>query len=80
METARIFWSGRSQAVRLPKGFRFDAELVRIRRHGNSVILEPIAIDWKWLDEIDALDPDAVEASTERLKQQERSDLDRFFK
>ena len=43
MNTAKIFWSGRSQAVRLPKDFRFDTELVRIRRHGNTVILEPIS-------------------------------------
>ena len=46
MEIARIFWSGRSQAVRLPKDFRFDASEVRIRRHGNAVILEPVAHDW----------------------------------
>jgi antitoxin VapB len=32
METAKIFWSGRSQAVRLPKEFRFDSDEVRIRR------------------------------------------------
>jgi len=43
MNTAKIFWSGRSQAVRLPKSFRFDAEEVRIRRNGNAVILEPVA-------------------------------------
>ena len=46
MDIARIFWSGRSQAVRLPKDFRFDASEVRIRRHGNTVILEPVAHDW----------------------------------
>ena len=44
METAKIFWSGRSQAVRLPKEFRFDTDEVRIRRHGSGVILEPIAV------------------------------------
>jgi antitoxin VapB len=38
-ETAKVFWSGRSQAVRLPKGFRFDTDTVRIRRHGQAVIL-----------------------------------------
>ncbi|MGH8593384.1 MAG: antitoxin, partial [Gammaproteobacteria bacterium] len=42
METAKIFWSGRSQAVRLPKNFRFEGDEVRIRRHGNTVILEPL--------------------------------------
>ena len=46
MDIARIFWSGRSQTVRLPKDFRFDASEVRICRHGNTVILEPVAYDW----------------------------------
>lgn len=42
IKRAKVFWSGRSQAVRLPKEFRFDADEVRIRREGNAVILEPI--------------------------------------
>jgi virulence-associated protein VagC len=41
MTTAKLFWAGRSQAVRLPKEFRFRGGEVRIRRHGNAVILEP---------------------------------------
>lgn len=52
MATARVFWSGRSQAVRLPKDFRFEGDEVRIRRHGDAVILEPVASDWAWLDAI----------------------------
>ncbi|WP_262032433.1 antitoxin [Microvirga sp. Mcv34] len=52
MDKARVFWSGRSQAVRLPKEYRFAGEEVRIRRHGNAVILEPVATDWSWLDAI----------------------------
>ncbi len=42
---AKVFWSGRSQAVRLPKAFRFSGESVAIRRDGKRVILEPID-DW----------------------------------
>jgi antitoxin VapB len=77
METAKIFWSGRSQAVRLPKEFRFDAGEVRIRRHGKAVILEPIARDWEWLDEvIGALDDDFVQAVTEQPSEQNRAALD----
>ena len=38
--------SGGSQAVRLPKGFRFDSDRVAIRREGASVILSPIYEDW----------------------------------
>jgi antitoxin VapB len=77
METAKIFWSGRSQAVRLPKQFRFDTDEVRIRRHGHSVILEPIAHDWAWLDEVvGPVDEDFVKAVAEQPPQQERPELD----
>lgn len=41
MATAKIFRNGRSQAVRLPKEFRFKGEEVNIRRSGGKVILEP---------------------------------------
>ena len=51
-QTAKLFWSGRSQAVRLPKEFRMTGGEVRIRRHGAAVILEPIATDWRWLDDV----------------------------
>jgi len=80
MDTAKLFWSGRSQAVRLPKDFRFEGEEVRIRRHGNAVILEPITHDWAWLDGVTGpLDDDFVQAATERQDEQERPALD-FFK
>lgn len=39
MATARVFKSGNSQAVRLPKDFRFKSEEVEIFRRGNEVIL-----------------------------------------
>lgn len=39
---AKVFWSGRSQAVRLPKAFRFKGREVSIYRDGNAVVLEPI--------------------------------------
>lgn len=79
METAKVFWSGRSQAVRLPKAFRFETEEVRIRRHGQAVILEPIATDWAWLDALVApLDDDFVQAVNERSEEQERPALDFF--
>jgi len=41
-QVAKVFWSGRSQAVRLPKEFRFDTASVSIRREGARVILEPL--------------------------------------
>ena len=80
-DRAKIFWSGRSQAVRLPKEYRFDGTEVRIRRRGDAVILEPIPTDWRWLDELVAagLDDDFIEAVEERPEDQERLGLDRLF-
>ena len=77
METAKVFWSGRSQAVRLPKQFRFDTPEVHIRRHGTALILEPVAQDWAWLDGITGpLDPDFEQAATEQPTLQGRPALD----
>ena len=81
MERAKIFWSGRSQAVRLPKDFRVRGDEVRIRRQGSTIILEPIAEDWAWLDLIAGkLDEDFVQAATEQPDQQSRPALDELFK
>ncbi|MBI4814768.1 MAG: AbrB/MazE/SpoVT family DNA-binding domain-containing protein [Deltaproteobacteria bacterium] len=38
---AKVFWTGRSQAVRLPKEFRFDCETVSVHREGNTLVLSP---------------------------------------
>jgi antitoxin VapB len=40
--TAKLFMHGRSQAVRLPKEFRFEGSEVRVSRIGDKVILEPM--------------------------------------
>jgi antitoxin VapB len=57
---AKVFQNGRSQAVRLPKAFRFKGKEVKIRREGEKVILEPLERDhWPedFWDEF-TLDPD----------------------
>jgi len=78
--TAKLFWSGRSQAVRLPKEFRFEGKEVRIRKRGNTVILEPVAGDWAWLDAlVGKIDDDVIEAINEPVPQQERPELDKLF-
>ncbi len=46
MTTARVFRNGASQAVRLPKEFRFDADEVCIKRIGSAVLLFPKASAW----------------------------------
>ncbi len=43
---ARIFMNGRSQAVRLPRTFRFDVDEVFVRRQGEDVVLSPRAPVW----------------------------------
>lgn len=80
MDIAKIFWSGRSQAVRLPKAFRFATDRVRIRRHGSTVILEPVADDWAWLENVvGPVDEDFARAVEEQPGEQERPALE-FFK
>ena len=46
MKTARIFINGRSQAVRLPKEFRFSGTDVYIKKIGNMVVLLPKDDPW----------------------------------
>jgi len=79
MGIAKVFWSGRSQAVRLPKEFRFDASEVRIRRLGNAVLLEPIADGWAWLDAlVGPVDAEFERAVAEQPPEQDRPALDYF--
>ena len=42
---AKVFWTGRSQAIRLPKEFRFQTDTVLVRRQGRAVVVEP-AHEW----------------------------------
>ena len=54
MTTAKLFANGRSQAVRLPREFRFVGREVRIRRFGLGVLLEPVDIDVDaWFEALD---------------------------
>lgn len=45
MAIAKLFRTGRSQAVRLPREFRFEGREVRVRRFGLGLLLEPVTID-----------------------------------
>ena len=61
MTTAKLFKTGRSQAVRLPKEFRFEGKEVRIRRHGLGVLLEPMQVDVQaWFDAMDRTGGDPI--------------------
>ncbi|HXM62216.1 MAG TPA: type II toxin-antitoxin system VapB family antitoxin [Terriglobales bacterium] len=51
---AKLFQNGRSQAVRLPKDFRFEGDRVRIRRVAQGVLLQPLIPDTvRWFAELD---------------------------
>ena len=45
-KTAKVFWSGNSQAVRIPKEFLIDAEEVEIRKRGDTIVLRPKVRSW----------------------------------
>ncbi len=47
MTTAKLFQNGRSQAVRLPKEFRFIGKEVRIEKMEDGVLLRPVHRTWK---------------------------------
>lgn len=49
MDTAKLFKSGNSQAVRLPKEYRFVGDEVGIKRIGNAVVLLPTDAPWQIL-------------------------------
>jgi antitoxin VapB len=58
---ARLFRNGRSQAVRLPRAFRFVGDRVRIRRLGRGVLLEPLLVEADdWFREMDRSGADSL--------------------
>lgn len=78
-KTAKLFWNGHSQAVRLPKEFRFQGEEVRIRRVGAVVILEPVSQEWAWLDAIQGTSTEDFLADRQQPGHEEREALDALF-
>lgn len=74
MKTAKLFKNGQSQAVRLPKEFRFEGNEVLIKKQGGNVILMPIEKPW-WEPLIESLamfPPDFMEERDQPTEQQER--------
>ncbi len=53
-QMAKLFKNGSSQAVRLPRAFRFKGDSVRIRREGDSVILDPVMTTREWFALLDS--------------------------
>ena len=55
MKTAKLFMNGKSQAVRLPKEFRFEGSEVYIKKVGSGVMLIPMDDPWRWIEMAQAL-------------------------
>lgn len=71
MERAKIFQSGRSQSVRLPKEFRFNGSEVFVKRVGNAVVLLPTDDAWDSLAQsLDLFSADYMTERKQPLEQQ----------
>ncbi len=75
MKTAKLFQNGQSQAVRLPKEFRFEGEEVFIKKLGNSTVLIPIKNPWQSLINSLSKFSDDFMATRTQPPQQTREDI-----
>ena len=73
MEIAKVFKNGRSQAVRIPRKYRFSTDEVRIQKRGDQLILTPVTSEMT-LEKFLAMPPfpDFELNRTAGLKEQER--------
>lgn len=75
METAKLFKNGGSQAVRLPKEFRFEGSRVFIKKVGDAVVLLPHPDSWQILfDSLDQFTDDFM-TTREQPESQDRESL-----
>jgi antitoxin VapB len=71
METAKFFQNGKSQAVRLPKEFRFKNDRVYLKKTGNAVILLPYGAPWQsMVESLTLFSGDFMQARTQPPAQQ----------
>ena len=76
VKTAKLFQNGQSQAVRLPKEFRFEGTQVLIRRLGEAVILLPFHHPWSILFEsLEQFSDDFMEDREQPGEQQQREQV-----
>ena len=76
MDTAKIFENGRSQAVRLPQKYRFNADEVVIQRLGDAVLLVPKEYLWiTFFDCVNSFTEDIYENGRDQGWQEERDSL-----
>ena len=76
METAKIFTNGGSQAVRLPKNYRFDDDEVFVKKIGNIVMLFPTDDKWQsMLASLDLFTEDFLAEKIDSLPLESREDI-----
>ncbi len=75
MDTAKIFQNGKSQAIRLPKEYRFRGTQVYVKRVGNAVVLIPEHDSWQTLLDSLALFSDDFMDERQQPAPQVRDDL-----
>ena len=76
METAKIFENGRSQAVRLPKKFRFNVDEVVVQQLGEAVLLVPKESLWQvFTDGLNSYKDDIFQDGRNKGTQEERERL-----
>ncbi|MBI5445429.1 MAG: AbrB/MazE/SpoVT family DNA-binding domain-containing protein [Deltaproteobacteria bacterium] len=76
MQTAKIFKNGNSQAIRLPKEFRFEGDEVVVKKVGDAVMLFPIRYRAETLKEaLDELEPE-FRLEREQPEEQQGRDFD----
>ena len=76
MMTAKVFENGRSQAVRLPKEYRFTTDEVAVNKIGDIVLLMPKTAKWSsFMQAIDMFSDDFMEEERNSGREQEREEL-----
>jgi len=81
MDTAKIFINGRSQAIRLPKAYRFEGKEVYIKKTSEGVLLIPKEdLIWDvWEKNLNKYDEPFMVDRNQPVSQQEREGLDEIF-
>jgi antitoxin VapB len=78
LATAKVFKNGASQAVRLPKEFRFDADEVCIKRIGSALLLFDKKAAWKLMGQaIGQVDEDFMVERNQPKQAEARKSLDK---
>jgi antitoxin VapB len=75
MDTAKLFTNGGSQAIRLPKEYRFEGTEVYIKKVGQAIVLVPYQKPWQTLIDSLAEFPDDFMESRDQPSEQQREAL-----